>query len=422
METPTNIKSIQQIAFLRERLELLRDAVLDNVNPPTLWVGAGLSAKYGQHPTWYNFLRQFWTATCPPTHPDHALVDSLLDAGRFDVAVEMLVRSFRHEFEDAIHKTFAESVNAFPKCLRSWNLHDVITTNYDSLGEACFTAHDIVLPSAAMDTLLSDRPKLVKLHGTAAEPKTCVASVASYVRNYDNLEWYLANIFQTRTVIFLGSSMNEGEPYFRILRLLRENNKMKSTHYCVLAVPDRATAKSEGRRLQEYGIETIPYFPDAKHRFIDELLLYLDRFVQSPRRTDEHLRYVKELISSGYLGLAAVLIQYTCSRPRLRKDSVRHLTESTFDLARAFDKMDPNVSKAERVRVGHSLAAALLEIGTVFVRSPRTLKGLHRAITILQSKDNQLGPFALHKLWKMYAEQKQQWGFDNRNKFDDQIP
>jgi NAD-dependent SIR2 family protein deacetylase len=226
MEEPTTIQSLEKIAFLARRVEAMREAILDPKGLPALWVGAGFSAKYGRNPTWYIFLSKFLAENFAPSHEDYALIDALLKAGKLDLAVEMLVRKRRSEFYKSIESAFAKSHSSLPLFLRNWNLHDVITTNYDTLTESCFDKHDVLLPSSGMHALLSSRPKIVKIHGTAAEPSTCVASITNYVRSYDNnLEWYLTNVFQTRTVVFFGSSMNEAEPYFDILRCFARTTK-----------------------------------------------------------------------------------------------------------------------------------------------------------------------------------------------------
>jgi SIR2-like domain len=426
MEKPTTILALQtnpKLKFLRERLDSMRDAFLVNERPPTLWIGAGLSAKYGDHPTWHRFLVQFLDVNLDAGHRDRLIIEALLNSAKFDLATEMLVRLCGRDFYDAIGATFGKSYSSLPKFLQQWNLQDVITTNYDTLADACFTGHEVVLPSSGINGLLSSRPKLVKLHGSASQPDTCVASIGAYIRNYDNnLEWYLANIFQRRIVIFLGSSMNEGEPYFKDLRMLRDNGKLEAKHYCVLAVSDRAMAKAKGKRLQAYGIETIPYFPGEKYKFIDELLSYFDKAIQSPRRLNSHVRYIKSLVADGHLTLAAELIKYACMRKKVGKKTKQFLIDVSIDMTRAFNQLGAEMNKAERYKIGLDLKSVFLELGKDFVRSPRTLIGMHAAIESLKAKTNELGDFGITELQILYAEQKQLWNFEKPSPYPDKVP
>jgi hypothetical protein len=422
MEEPTTIQGLEKVGFLARRVEAMREAILEPKRLPTLWIGAGFSAKYGRNPTWYVFLSKFLAENFATSHEDYSLIDALLRAGKLDLAVEMLVRKKHSEFYRSIEGTFAKSHSSLPLFLHNWNLHDIITTNYDTLAESCFDKHDVLLPSSGMHALLSSRPKIVKIHGTAAEPNTCVASITNYVRSYDNnLEWYLTNVFQTRTVIFFGSSMNESEPYFDILRMLRANNKMQFSHYCVLAVRDRKEAEIQGKRLRYYGIQTIPYFPDQRHRFVDDLLLYIEKVAASRRRISAHLRYVRTLIEEQQLCSAAVLIDYACRRPALAQDTRCQLIDLLFELGRVFERIAPETSKPDKTKIGRDIEAAILAVGDGFVRSPRTLKGLHNLISMLVT-DNEIEVRQTDQLWRMYERQKQQWTFEKKFNYDDGVP
>src|SRR5688572_11806003 len=48
------------------------------------------------------------------------------------------------------------------------------------------------------------------------------------------------------------------------------------SHDFWMSVADSAAAKIEGKRLEQYGIQLLPYVPDPNHTFVDDLIKYID--------------------------------------------------------------------------------------------------------------------------------------------------
>src|SRR5215510_2030388 len=90
-KSATTIKELEKIPFLNERLRNISDRIQLHPNETVLWVGAGISSKYGKLPTWRQFLEgaskkaeQQLGAT------EHKIIGDLLQAGRSTLAAELL--------------------------------------------------------------------------------------------------------------------------------------------------------------------------------------------------------------------------------------------------------------------------------------------------------------------------------------------
>ncbi|MHC2531897.1 SIR2 family protein [Bradyrhizobium diazoefficiens] len=284
MPHPTTIAELRSIGRLRDRLERLASTIVDERCRAVLWVGAGLSRRFGNLPTWNSFLHQVADEALAGSDATRQAIKHLIDSGKQSLAAEYLGDVLGRAFTDHLVATFSESSGELPACMVKWGIRDVLTTNYDLLLEHRLTGYKVILPSVGMRGLLSSSSKIVKLHGTVDDPNSCVASISSYVKNYDNnLEWYIAQLFSTRPVVFLGSSMSQSEPFFKIIRILMDGRISENKHLCVLSVPNAPTATKWGRSLSEYGIDLIPYIPDADHSFILQLFDYIEEFRSSPQ-------------------------------------------------------------------------------------------------------------------------------------------
>jgi hypothetical protein len=297
---PTSLADLRKHAFLAKRVDALAIALMTTPDDAALWIGAGLSAKYSGLPTWTHFLRQLLEEHIPRDSKDFQLIASLLDSGRLAIAAECMQDVAGARVRDELVATMKGASGRLPEEFGYLGVRDVVTTNYDLVLESSLRGYQSVLPSSGLARLLSNDFKIVKIHGSVAQPDSCVLSLSHYVRAYNvNLTWYLTNVFSTCSVVFFGSSMNPSEPYFDVLRILRASGRMKGQHYAVVAVESSASAKVLGQRLQDFGIELIPYVPDEHHTFIDELLHLIDSHRGSTESMRRRLAIVRTDLDRG---------------------------------------------------------------------------------------------------------------------------
>lgn len=76
--------------------------------------------------------------------------------------------------------------------------------------------------------MLNEPGTVVHLHGSISKPKTLVVSTKDYLEHYDNahVQAFLGELFEKKTVVFLGYGMEESEVLEHILRrgLVRETS------------------------------------------------------------------------------------------------------------------------------------------------------------------------------------------------------
>ncbi|RWY72344.1 SIR2 family protein [Rhizobium leguminosarum] len=392
---PTTIAEILNSDLLAPRLHGIADLMAEK-RPSALWVGAGLSARFGNIPTWGHLLETI-TANAHLNTADHALITTLISNGRTAYAAEYLEDLLQGKFYDQLYKYISAPSGSLPGYMRNWGLEDIVTTNYDCLIEDTFFWYNVVLPSSGMLNLISNTRKIVKLHGTIRDRTTCVASISSYIKNYDNnMDWYLANLFQTRNVIFIGSSMERSEPYFKILRFLKDNGRIPAGgHYCIRAVKDDAEASRLGNLLETFGILLLPYIPDRNaadpsknHQFIDDALQFIEE-----KRPKKQLG--KKEIDDINVGLKSAQWQpwafelTECLIVKVIPDDLRKFTQDTvfrlFEMAARAE--DAQLEIAFRRAVSFDLLLRLIS-GNLKFRTAKSLRSLAKTIELsIEKKD-----------------------------------
>src|SRR4051794_24058401 len=101
-EKPTTIAELKNIGRLRQYIETVAATILDERQSAVLWIGAGLSKKYGRLPTWAEFLRK---SVLLADKADGAVVKSLISSGRMSMAAEYLSEALGSRFTDALVET-----------------------------------------------------------------------------------------------------------------------------------------------------------------------------------------------------------------------------------------------------------------------------------------------------------------------------
>lgn len=407
----TTIAEVEGIKFLRDRLLAISNRIHLHPNDSVLWIGAGISAKFGSLPTWNQFIRE---AADRARHrigeADYKIIGDLLVAGRSTFAAELLSDRLGEEFHLALIESFSKSASRLPAEFGYWNVRDVITTNYDLMLERTLPWYTAVAPSDAIEQLISANFKIVKLHGSINNPRSCVASISTYATTYNSgVHWYLSNIFSNFSVIFLGSSMSVSEPYFRLLQLLKANGRVTQRHYAVMAVPNEDVAKKEGKRLAQYGIELLPYIPDSTHGFIDELVAYIEKNRGSQEGVLRRIQTVNDHVRNGQNKHAVALLWHVCHAPLEHLGVRRELGDR---ISSAFDEMLSGDPLRDKELVDWSvlnefdLALLWSRAAELCIQSSKSINGLRKALVKIQGATGRDLPHLRLKLNEMDAKFK----------------
>jgi hypothetical protein len=399
--TMTTLDELFAFRFLRKRVDALALAALGDPDHTVLWIGAGLSAKYGDLPTWTGFLRVVLDREVAKESGDYAVVSSLIASGRHTLAAEYLHDLIGDRLFEELSGIFGEKAKGrLPDVLSYIGNRDNITTNYDMLLDDLLPWSKSVYPNDGLEKLMSNDFKIVKIHGSVSEPSSCVLSTTSYANAYnDNLYWYIANIFSTNSVIFLGSSMNKSEPFFRIIQFLKRNGRAAKKHYAVLAVQNNTEGRLEGKRLQEFGIDLIPYIPDDRHSFLDEMLNYINGRRGAPRIVYLRMNVIRKHLENMRYSHAAMLLWHTCHAAITHRETRRDLGDlvSEFFVALEAGKVngsDPFLESGRHVDLSH----LWLRSAELIVPSTKSLGGLASSLARLEAATGRSYPDLRTKL------------------------
>ena len=241
----------------------------------------------GGLPTWSVFLADCAKNIADPE--EYEFAQSMLGAKRYLLAAEHIAEQIGDKLSTILERTFLNEsrlINVKKNLIDPRWSSTVVSTNYDLILDNTLGGYTRVSVKNARDLFLRGS-KLVKIHGSVDEPETCVVSIRQYTRAYDNsLEWFLFNLFQSKSVFFIGTSLDKSEPWAPILRRIKSVSTddvgrfTGITHYAVLAVRDDDEARRRGKILmREFGIEIIPYIPNKEsnnpHEIVEEILQYL---------------------------------------------------------------------------------------------------------------------------------------------------
>jgi hypothetical protein len=264
---------------------------------PFVYVGAGLSVPMGL-PMWKTFAERLleWAEIRRLIRPELLLsLHQSLGAGDADLVADTTIdvargSSVEHELISFLREMFTDP-DIVPgknhKLLHSLGPGAVLTTNFDSLVEQTFVSKPVYthLDTESLLNALSARTFFIlKLYGTLDRPESVVVSPRQYEDAIvGNLAFsqLMENVFVSRTLLFLGASLEGIEAY---LRGIKFRGTLSRQHYALVAVTDatwRAKAESLKRRYQ---IEVIPYTPSPDHKEVEH---FLDAITSRQRKATE---------------------------------------------------------------------------------------------------------------------------------------
>lgn len=200
------------------------------------------------------------------------------------------------EFDDALENIFRS-----PK-LRPTTRHElitripfscVITTNYDKLMESAYAQQGYIPPTYtfsdsadAISALSHGRFFILKAHGDIDHKDSLVLSEKDYrdiVYRAPGYRAALNSIFITKTVLFLGTSLNDTDVRL-VLESVSESFSGKGPrHYAI--VPSQAFSDAELQHWREFfGIHLLLYRATKGHPQVDDVLGVMAKRVEARMR------------------------------------------------------------------------------------------------------------------------------------------
>jgi uncharacterized protein (DUF2235 family) len=234
-----------------------------------VYTGAGVSATAGL-PVWREFGAQLLETAAregsvPPGEAER--FRAAIAAGETDYVVDAIVARTAPAFlSTVLRSTFLgmREVPAAYRLLRSLPFAAALTTNFDNLLDRAFefppekvrTPQDV---EAILASLKANEFFLLHLYGTLDRPDTMLVSPAQFEDSISgNLPFreLFESLFVTRTILFVGCSLEGIEAYLRGLRFKRKPSR---SHYAIAGVAGDSWQVKAGVLRERYGIEVIPY-------------------------------------------------------------------------------------------------------------------------------------------------------------------
>jgi len=256
------------------------------------FVGAGLSQGAG-YPGWRELLKSLIQQAQVEGHIRDASraneIRSLVDSGdslKLLTAAEELRDFFGEDFHARIANVFQDETKSFTQAheeLTRIPFQFVITTNYDKLLEyayskarggrtpAVFTSNDA---SDFADALFNGRFCILKAHGDVEKRTTIIITQKDYRYIFYRSPGYktaLSSVFTTKTVLFLGASLDDPELWL-LLGYLQDAFHGSGTYHYALVPRGEATETMFNRWKKDFHVHCIHYTHTAGHPEILEFL------------------------------------------------------------------------------------------------------------------------------------------------------
>ena len=279
-----------------------------------LYAGAGLGARAG-FPTWQVFVGDLLEWAIRGEHVDAATgleFAAAMRHGSTDRVIDGVVEAVRDrdalgDMADRIREIFTYDgpLPDVHQLLPRLGLTAVLTTNFDNLLERALasadTPFDVYVPrdSAKLREALSQgRPFLLKLYGALDREDSLVVAPAQYEEKIQNdrpFADFVQQMFLTRTILFLGASLDGIEVYLKGLRM---NLRQSVRHFAVVGVTREGWRADADAFRRRYGIEVLPYVPAEGHPQISTFVRELVDQVAKARASRSQATAAPELLQT----------------------------------------------------------------------------------------------------------------------------
>lgn len=264
-----------------------------------LYGGAGLSAQAG-FPIWPSFVEGLteWVITNGFVEKNFAIsLQAALKQGQYDSVADNIVSTMRTREKTLnayLQKIFLQSASlpSSHQLLKKMPFSAVLTTNFDSLLEDTYRSREAaVYTPKDSEQLLQCLTKrdffLLKLYGSLDRPDTVMIAPAQYddvIRRSLLFSQFMETLFFSRTLLFVGSSLEGIEAYLKGIAFTRQNLRK---HYALVAVTGEAWQTKANPLQERYGIEVLPFSPTEG---FPEVQVFLERLEKKVRAETERTK------------------------------------------------------------------------------------------------------------------------------------
>lgn len=251
-----------------------------------LYAGAGLSAQSG-FPTWKDFIHGLLKWALDNSYINDSEADSFraeINIGQSDAVADSIISRLRTPADHALLNSYLQKVflrssspSALHSLLKQIKFSAVLTTNFDNLLERVYKASPgpIYTPKDT-DALLTDLTKrvffILKLYGTLDQPETVMIAPAQYedaVAGNRLFTQCMETLFVSRTLLFIGASLDGIEAYLTGIRLRK---RIARQHYALVDVQGNAWRAKADFLERRYGIKVLPYTTKADYSELTEFI------------------------------------------------------------------------------------------------------------------------------------------------------
>jgi len=280
-----------------------------------LYAGAGLGAQSGL-PMWTDFvnllLRQAFERELI-SRDETNVYRAEIYGGYADQVADSIISRFttadeRTQLNTYMRKLFLRSAmpSAAHNLLAKINFSAVLTSNLDDLLERTLPdyASQIYTPNDAetlLGALTTRAHFILKLYGTLERPETVIVAPAQYelaVAGNRLFSQFMQTLFVSRTLLFIGCSLEGIETYLKGISLVRETVR---THYALVAVSGNTWRAKADVLERRYGIKVIAYTPTGDYEQLKEFLEMLTARVEARQTPAADVKTAKSRLQRLYL-------------------------------------------------------------------------------------------------------------------------
>jgi hypothetical protein len=275
-----------------------------------LYAGAGLSAQAGL-PTWSLFIRGLIDWSMEQGFIKAEMAESLVATvaeGQVDAAADAIFGTLdengKSVLRDHLTSLFAMKTPGLVRAhrlLRDIPFAATLTTNFDDLLEQVWPGleEDVLTPrdTDRLREMLARRSFFIlKLYGTLQRPETLLLAPAEYAyatRRSVRFAEVIQGLFVSRTLLFLGSSLEGIEAYLNPLSLGSVSSR---SHYALVDVQGTAWQTRADVLRRRYGIVVLPYTATAK---FPELPAFLDALIAAVKLAKSEQLVIRRASGAG---------------------------------------------------------------------------------------------------------------------------
>lgn len=265
-----------------------------------IFFGSGVSAcakkRDGTSPlTWGKFIEEIKGITNKATPEDKIYIEDCLKKEDYLTALQVIKNtSDRGEYCKFVKDSFgSDASNPYMEkpaheIIKQLNCKIVITTNFDKIYESCcseegYVTHSYDKPIPIVGTIKSTDSLIIKAHGTIDDIDGIIFTAQDYYSKQEKYpEFYeiLSSLFLTKTVLFLGYSLNDPDINL-VLQFLHKTASPSAPHYIALPIGTPEQKKAIWR--DTYNVEIFEYgdsyddFVPALEQLYDQVQEYKEK-------------------------------------------------------------------------------------------------------------------------------------------------